>query len=85
MVDAKAVRQKLAKQLRIDLEPGEKVVLSKEPFSSADWAAVTDVEALLADVPDDDKVQIRQLGEYVAKICLRGGHTVPLRLEVLPR
>lgn len=37
------------------------------------------------DANEPCKVQIRQLGEYMARLTLKGGHSVPLRVEVLKR
>lgn len=88
MVDAKAVRAKLSKQLGIDLidNENEHVHLRAEPIGQK--ATEQDVYSMLAEFEDVDKpcdVQIRQLGEYLARISLRGGYSIPLRVQVLPR
>lgn len=85
LVDAKAVRQKLSKQLKIDLEPHEKVHLRADPLVHA--VTVEEAEQLLQEVATDEacNAQIRQRGEYLAVISLSGGHTVPLKFEVLKR
>ena len=36
--------------------------------------------------PDEPcQVQIRQLGEYLARLTIKGGHRIPLKVEVLKR
>eukprot|EP00934_Nitzschia_sp_Nitz4_P001466 Nitzschia sp. Nitz4//scaffold44_size153857//84102//84909//NITZ4_002728-RA/size153857-augustus-gene-0.9-mRNA-1//1//CDS//3329552178//1466//frame0 len=86
-VTAYNIRQKLSKQLKIDLEDHETVhIYPLNPLSHADL--------------DDDKVQsmvdefepeakcemkIKKLGEYLAKISLDGGFSVPLRFVVQQR
>ena len=91
MVDAKAIRQKLNKQLKINLESHERVHVYKEQVDHV----VTPKELLelvmnneLFGVEDRDKTctnQIKSLGQYVARICLRGGFNIPLKFEVLKR
>jgi hypothetical protein len=130
MVDARAVRKKLSKQLRIDLEPHEKVHLFAEPLGTlltTSATTTTTTEAVVVDddssnnvddqgsnnnnkkkkdatvekplteeeelnalirrlIPqDDENVQIRQVGDYLARISLRGGHIIPLKVAVLKR
>jgi len=83
MVDQKAVRSKLSKQLKIDLEQHEKVHLRPTPIH--DEVDAKELEAVLEEIDNeqDCKVQIKALGLYVAKISLAGGYTVPLKVEVL--
>lgn len=103
MVDHKAVRSKLSKQLKIDLDRDEKVTLRATPVASHLELTDDDVETMLAEMggpppgdggeegddEEEDKeecrVRIRELGEYVAKLSLRGGHSVPLKFVVLKR
>jgi hypothetical protein len=117
MVDARAVRQKLSKQLRIDLEPHEKVYLFAQPLgtllTTAANSSTTDddrndnvdnqkgtraaavkplseeeeLNALVQKAlpQEEDNVQIRQVGEYLARISLRGGYVIPLKVAVLKR
>ena len=81
------IRQKLSKQLKIDLGNHETVhIYPVSPLVHADM--------------DDDKVQnlvdefepkgkcetkIKRLGDYIAKITLDGGYSVPLRFVVRQR
>ena len=83
MVDQKAVRSKLSKQLKIDLEEHEKVHLRPTPIH--DEVKGDEMDALLEEIETekDCTVQIRALGVYLAKISLAGGYTVPLKVEVL--
>lgn len=92
MVDALAVRRKLNKQLRIQLEPHERVHVYKEQIEHEE---ITDND--LNDIIMNDELfgvenrertsstQIKQLGQYVARICLRGGFNIPLKFEILKR
>ena len=86
LVDAKAVRQKLRKQLRIDLEPGELVHLRAEPLTNITELTDEDLDSMVKEIGTDQKcsVEIRTLGEYLARITLAGG-VVPLRFVVLRR
>jgi ribosomal protein L9 len=91
MVDAKAVRRKLSRQLKIDLEPHERIHLVPEPVESLSDLPDDEIEAImkekLGEVPGDQPctVQIRQLGDFLARITLSGGYTVPLKFEVVKR
>jgi len=88
MVDAKAVRRKLSKQLKIDLEPHEKIHLRKEPVISHAELTELDMKTMMEDMGDPQepcKVEIRQLGEFLARISLRGGYSIPLKVEILKR
>ncbi len=122
MVDARTVRQKLSKQLRIDLQPHEKVHLLAQPLGTlmatmtTDTSSTVDNEdattttttttttaaapflseeeeltALLQKIHSTREqgqacnVQIRQLGDYLASISLRGGHVIPLKVAILKR
>lgn len=86
MVDHNAVRSKLSKQLKIDLDEHEKVHLRAVPVSFDDLKA-EDIDKLLEDMETQEEctVQIRQLGEFIAKISLAGGHSVPLKVRILKR
>lgn len=92
MVDAKAIRQKLNKQLRISLEPHERVHIQKEQVDYDDLTPKELSEMVMNDalfgVDNREKSctnQIKSLGQYVARICLRGGFNIPIKLEVLKR
>ena len=87
MVDAVSIRKKLSKQLMIDLEPHEKVHLRSEPLLVTELSE-EEVEEMMANMGDKDtkcETKVRELGEYLARISLDGGYTVPLRVEVLKR
>jgi hypothetical protein len=87
MVDAKAVRRKLSKQLKIELEPHEKVHVIKEQVNHSELRD-KQLELLMKDLGDRDTpctTQIKHLGEYVARISLQGGYSIPLKIEVLKR
>jgi hypothetical protein len=88
MIDARAIRKKLSKQLRIDLESHEKIHLRADPLLSL--ADLTDNEAEkimeeLGDPTEPCAVHVKQLGEFLARISLAGGFSVPLKVEVLKR
>lgn len=86
-VDQKTVREKLSKQLKIDLFRHEKIHLRHEAVSHAELSEL-DLEAMLEELGDDSTpcdTRIKHLGEYVARISLRGGYKVPLKLEILKR
>jgi methionine aminopeptidase len=87
MVDEKAVRQKLYRQLKIELESHEQLHIMEKPIDSKRKLSDEAVEALAKkiDTSAPCQVQLRQLGKFVAKITLSGGYTVPLRFEVLKR
>lgn len=87
MVDAKTIRQKLSKQLKIDLEDHEKVHLYNEPVNHPDLTenTIKDIFSRLGDPSEPCQTQVRQLGDYVARISLRGGYQVPLKVQVLKR
>jgi hypothetical protein len=92
MVDAKAIRQKLNKQLKISLESHERVHVYKEQVDHDVMTPKELSELIMNDelfgVQDRDKSctnQVKSLGQYVARICLRGGFNIPLKFEVLKR
>ena len=88
MVDARAVRSKLSKQLKIDLEKHEKVHLLAEPVIHSELTEEMLNEIMhktLGDVAEPCTTQVRELGEFVARIALKGGFMVPLKVEVVKR
>ena len=124
LVSVENVRQKLSKQLKIDLEDHELLHLRKEPVFSHAELTEEAIEGLLKEVGpkgggertpeqgvekiveaeltggDEDSgevkgeagkeleksaVEIRTIGNYLAKITLGGGHTVPLKFVVKKR
>lgn len=91
MVDHKAVREKLSKQLKIDLEDFETVQIIPEPVSHFLFEEDTSkMEEMLENVkPLEDgescPAQLRALGEYLVKINLKGDYSVGLKLAVKRR
>lgn len=84
LVNAKNIRNKLSKQLRIDLNKRELVHLSNEivdPNETTEDQIQSFAEAINCDKPCE--VEIRKLGQYVARITLKGGYVVPLKFAVL--
>ena len=84
------MRDKLSNQLRIDLEDHEILQLMGKPLDAGHAELQEgDVERVMEEIgtsSDDDKdVEIRQLGEFMAKITLRGDHVVPLKFAVIKR
>jgi ribosomal protein L9 len=82
VVDAKAVKSKLSKQLRIDLESHEKVHVSAEPLTEKNVDAIINA---MAPVDTPCQVQIREVGDFMARISLGGGYSIPLKIEVIKR
>lgn len=87
MVDYKALREKLSKQLKIDLDDDEQVHILEDPVVSHDILETEALEEVMAQIDNTSPcgVQIRQLGDFVAKISLAGDYTVPLKFKILKR
>jgi ribosomal protein L9 len=90
IVDAKMVRDKLSKQLKIDLEDHEIVQIHPEIVNHSlleEEDAVQEELKKMEPLGEDRKcnVQLKTLGEYLVKIHLRGNQEVGLRLVVLKR
>jgi hypothetical protein len=88
MVDHKSVRDKLSKQLKIDLDDTETIHLRSEPVPSHDTMAQKDINALVEEIEggkEECKVQIREIGYFLAQITLPGDHIIPLKIEVKKR
>ncbi len=85
MVDALALRKKLSKQLKIDLESHEPIHIRDEIVELEDATEEKLLEMVEAmDVSEPCKIQIRRLGNFVARISLAGGYAVPLKFSVNP-
>jgi len=87
VVKASNVRNKLSRQLKIDLEPHEKIHILPEPIHHA-TVTEREIEEFMASLGDPQKpctTQLRQLGQYLARISLQGGYSIPLKLEVVKR
>lgn len=87
MVTAINLRQKLSKQLKIDLERHETIHIY--PVNNLSHAEMDDdkVQNLVDEFQPEGmcEVQIKKLGEYIAKITLEGGYSVPFRFVVMQR
>ena len=75
--------------MRIDLEDHENVQLMGKPLEAGHAELEEgEVEKIMEEIgssEDDKEVEIRQLGEFMAKITLRGDHVVPLKFAVIKR
>mmetsp|Transcript_16669 Transcript_16669/g.27631 ORF Transcript_16669/g.27631 Transcript_16669/m.27631 type:complete len:219 (+) Transcript_16669:165-821(+) len=87
MVDQKVVRDKLSKQLKIDLGDDDLVHIQETPVESHDNITEEDLEIMMEGMDSSNpcQVQLRQLGMFVAKLSLAGGYTVPLKFVVVKR
>jgi ribosomal protein L9 len=91
IVDHKAVREKLAKQLRIDLEDIETLQIYPDPIPHSSFeedGSIMDKSLNKMEPLQDGetcKVVLKALGEYLVKINLKGDHAVGLRLAVRRR
>ena len=87
MVDQRAVRSKLSKQLKIDLDENEKLHLRETPVVKHEDLKAEELDSILEEISTEEEctVQIKKLGDFVAKITLAGGYVVPLRVTVLKR
>ena len=86
LVNAKNIRDKLSKQLLIDLHRKEKVHLRLKALP--DDIKYEELDDLFEDLGDPDTpcdVAIRSLGDYVARITLKGPHYIPLKFTVLKK
>jgi hypothetical protein len=89
-VNAWNIRDKLSKQLMIDLEDHEQIHIYKHegdtPLSVSDLEDRT-IQQIVSgmDTSEPCQVEIKQLGEYLCVITLDGGHTVPLKVLVSQR
>lgn len=84
------VRKKLSKQLKIDLEPHEKVHLRLKPIDETvgEEGKLTSLDSYMDEFGDSEvecTAKIKQLGRYVARISLSGGYSIPLSIEIKKR
>ena len=87
LVNASNIREKLGKQLKIDLDENESVhIISETPMIHVDLDENKE-QALVEEfeTEGDCNKEVRRLGEYLAKISLAGGYAVPLKFQVLQR
>ena len=90
VVNQKHVREKFAKQLKIDLEDFEKVQIYPELVSHSELDEEGTTDDVLAKMEplkegEECKVELKTVGEYLVKIHLKGDYSVPLRLAVVKR
>ena len=90
MVDHANVRDKLGRQLGIELDDHEKVQIYPVPVSHSLFEEEGGMEDTLKKMEplqndEDCKVQIKALGEYLVNIRLKGGQEVGLKLSVRKR
>lgn len=84
-VTAQMLRSKISKQLRIDLDDHETIHLLEDTVMFDDTTPamlLAKVEAL--DVTEPCQREVRQVGDYVARVTLAGGYAVPLKWTVVP-
>jgi len=85
-VNQKALKEKLSKQLKIDLTDGEQLHIQETPVETHENLTEEQLEGMMKKLGGAPcEVQLRQLGMFVAKITLSGGYTVPLKFLVLKR
>ena len=95
LVNAQNGRDKLSRQLKIDLEDHETVRIRAKPVELGHAELDDeDVDRIMEEIGSGSSeeahgaecnVEICQLGDFMAKISLRGGHVVPLKFSVLKR
>ena len=82
---AQNIRDKLSKQLKIDLDASEQVHVLPDPlledFSEEQISAM--MEAVPVEKPCD--VQLKKLGFFYAKLTLAGGYSIPLKFQVIKK
>lgn len=87
MVTALNVRQKLSRQLNIDLENHEAIHI--HPLNNLSHSELDNykVQSMIDEFEPKGKCEtkIKRLGDYLAKITLEGGHSIPLRFVVQQR
>lgn len=86
-VNASNLREKLSKQLKIDLDAsGELHIYSDTPFALSELAD-SKLQSMVDEFEPEGacEAEIKRLGEYLAKIGLPGGYSVPLKFQVLQR
>mmetsp|Transcript_14241 Transcript_14241/g.18586 ORF Transcript_14241/g.18586 Transcript_14241/m.18586 type:complete len:233 (-) Transcript_14241:98-796(-) len=87
-VDANIIRDKLSFQLKIDLESHEKVHLKPDRvnFAELEDDQIEEMMKELGDNKDEEcTTQGRRLGDYIARIWLKGDHFAPLKVSVVQR
>lgn len=87
MVTAWNLRQKLSKQLKIQLQGHETIHIHPLNVLSHSELDNDKVQNLVDEFQPEGtcEVKIKRVGDYVAKITLEGGFSVPLRFVVQQR
>mmetsp|Transcript_30125 Transcript_30125/g.36817 ORF Transcript_30125/g.36817 Transcript_30125/m.36817 type:complete len:228 (+) Transcript_30125:100-783(+) len=85
LVRSAHVREKLSKQLKIDLEDHEKLILSPQVVEHHELSNEQEIDAFIEKIPNDEEAVIRRVGVFYAKIVLRGDFMVPLKVRVVKR
>jgi hypothetical protein len=81
------LRKQISTQLKIDLNDNETIhICSKDQLILAELDE-TKMETLMEEVDAEKpcEIEIKRLGEYVARIGLEGGYMAPLRFQVVQR
>jgi len=89
-VTAANVKEKLAKHLKIVLEDHEKVILYPEKINLTEIGYnleqfVSGHQGCELESIPSCTTEVRELGDYCAKIYLRGGFVIPLHVHVVKR
>jgi hypothetical protein len=87
LVNSSNIREKLNKQLKVELESNDSLhIFSETPLVHAELDE-NKLQTIVDEFqPDGDcEIEIKRLGEYLAKIGLPGGYSVPLRFQVIQR
>ena len=90
-VNAWNIRHKLSKQLKIDLEDHETIHIYNNGSDDTPihFSELNDrkIQQLMDEMDTSSacSMEIKRLGEYLCRIGLDGGHSIPLKLVVLQR
>ena len=87
VVKASNIREKLNKQLKIELGEADKLhIYGDNPLVYTELNDTKLQDMVDAFEPEGEcETEIRRLGEYLAKIGLPGGYSVPLKFAVIQR
>ena len=87
IVTAFNLRSKLSNQLKIDLDEQEAVHICSDAPLVLSESNENKIQSMVDEFQPEGKCEtkIKRLGEYVAKISLAGGYSVPLKFAVVQR